>query len=282
VTGLSSFYRTLVRYRTLLLFSLLALVALGLAAILGLGHPAAPMADMASFLPSVTLPAVIIGGLLDGVNPCAFTVLLIFITALLATMQTGPGPTVASVRRRLIGLGSIYIGSVFFTYLAIGVGVLATSHLFTRGHVSARVGALLAVLFGLWMLKDFFLPGWGPRLQAPASVTGLIRGVTRRMTVPALVGGGVLIGLCTVPCSGAVYLAILSLLAAQPSAVLGYSYLVLYNLVFVAPLVGILVLASSKPTLNRFKIWNMEHKRWLRLGLGAGVVLLGLAILATV
>lgn len=273
---------TLARSRPLLFFSLLVLLALGLVAALGLGHPAAPMADMASFLPSVTLPAVIVGGLLDGINPCAFTVLLIFITALLAAMQAKPGATITSVRGRLIGLGSIYIGSVFFTYLAIGVGVLATSHLFTRAHLSARVEALLAVLFGLWMLKDFFLPGWGPRLQAPASVNDLIRSTTRRMTVPALVGGGVLIGLCTVPCSGAVYLAILSLLAAQPSAMLGYTYLVLYNLVFVAPLVGILVLASSKPTLNRFKVWNMEHKRWVRLGLGTGVVLLGLVILATV
>jgi len=267
------------RFRSIALFALVALLALGAAVVLGLGRPMAPMADMVSLLPAVTLPTVIIGGLVDGINPCAFTVLLIFITALLATMQTGSGTTLGSVRARMIGLGSIYIGSVFFTYLAIGVGVLATSHVFSRGHISARVAAVVALLLGLWMLKDFFLPGWGPRLQAPESVYGLIKKASRTLTVPALVVSGILIGLCTVPCSGAVYLAVLSLLAAQPSV--AYGYLILYNAMFILPLTAILLAASSKPTLNRMKIWNMAHKRWVRLGLGAMVISMGLLILAT-
>jgi cytochrome c biogenesis protein CcdA len=271
---------TLARYRSLAFFGLVAFLALGAAAVLGLGKPMAPMADMVSFLPRVTLPTVVIGGLVDGINPCAFTVLLIFITTLFATMQTGSGPTLGSVRARMVGLGSIYIGAVFFTYLAIGVGVLATSRVFSQGHISARVAALVALVLGLWMLKDFFLPGWGPRLQAPASVHGLIKQASRRATVPALLVSGVLIGLCTVPCSGAVYLAVLSLLAAQPSV--AYGYLVLYNAMFVAPLVAILLVASSKPALNRLKLWNLAHRQYVRLGLGTLVIAMGLLILATV
>jgi cytochrome c-type biogenesis protein len=269
------------RARAILALAVIVLISLGLAVKLGLGHPLAPMAGMGELLPKVTLPAVLVGGLVDGINPCAFTVLLLFITALLATMQVGPAQSIARVRGRLIGLGSVYIGAVFFTYLALGVGVLASSHVFTRGHISARVGALLAVIFGLWLLKDFFLPGWGPRLQAPARVSDLIKATARRTTVPALLTGGVLIGLCTVPCSGAVYLAILSLLSAQSSKLVGYGYLVLYNLVFIMPLVAILIGATSRPTLTRMKVWNMEHKRTVRLVLGGGVVLLGLLILAT-
>ena len=94
--------------------------------------------------------------------------------------------------------------------------------------------------------------------------------------------GGFLIGLCTVPCSGAVYLAILSLLALQPTVWLGYSYLVLYNLVFILPLVIILLAASTRPTLNRLAHWNLHHKEWVRLALGSGVVVMGLLILVTV
>src|SRR5574340_969505 len=74
--------------------------------------------------------------------------------------------------------------------------------------------------------------------------------------------------LCTVPCSGAVYLGVLSLLALQPSALVGYSYLVLYNLIFVLPLVVILIAASARPTLNRLVHWNLHHKEWVRLALG--------------
>jgi len=63
---------------------------------------------------------------------------------------------------------------------------------------------------------------------------------------------------------------------------LGYSYLLLYNIVFILPLVVILIAASARPTLNRLAHWNLRHKQWVRLALGGGVVAMGLLILATV
>jgi cytochrome c-type biogenesis protein len=74
----------------------------------------------------------------------------------------------------------------------------------------------------------------------------------------------------------------LSLLAVQPTALLGYSYLMLYNLVFILPLIAVLLAATSRPTLNRIARWNLHHKAWVRLALGSGVVLMGLLILGTV
>jgi cytochrome c-type biogenesis protein len=265
-------------------FSLLAVLALGAVALTGFWHPNAPAEAMQVYLPQITLPAVIVAGVVDGINPCAFTVLLLFITALLATVQAGSNAVshVNAIRLRILGMGSIYIAAIFLTYLALGVGLLQSMDFFTRQHIPARLGALLAILFGLWMLKDFFLPDWGWRLQAPGKVTRIARQSARRATTPALIVGGFLIGLCTVPCSGAVYLAVLSLLALQPTALLGYSYLVLYNGVFILPLVVILVAASTRPTLNRLAHWNLHHKEWVRLALGGGVVAMGLLILATV
>jgi len=110
----------------------------------------------------------------------------------------------------------------------------------------------------------------------------IARQSAKKATIPALIVGGFLIGLCTVPCSGAVYLGVLSLLALQPTALLGYGYLVLYNIVFVLPLAGILALASARPTLGQLAHWNLHHKEWVRLALGSGVVVMGLLILATV
>lgn len=171
---------------------------------------------------------------------------------------------------------------MFLTYLALGVGLLKSLDFFTRQHVPARFGALLAVLFGLWMLKDYFLPDWGWRLQAPGKVGLVARQMAKKATLPALIVGGFLIGLCTVPCSGAVYLGVLSLLALQPTALQGYAYLVLYNIVFILPLVVILIAASVRPTLNHLARWNLRHKEIVRLILGSGVVAMGLLILATV
>ncbi len=233
------------------------------------------------YLPQITLATVVVAGIIDGINPCAFTVLLLFITALTTTLEVGEH-NVNRLRGRMLGLGGIYIAAVFLTYLALGVGLLASMDLLTRQHLPARVGALLAVLFGLWMLKDYFLPELGWRLRAPAQVGAIARQAAKTATLPALIVGGFLIGLCTVPCSGAVYLGVLSLLALQPTALLGYSYLLLYNVVFILPLVVILIAASSRPTLVRLARWNLHHKEWVRLALGSGVVLMGLLILATV
>ncbi len=267
--------------RRVVVVSALVIVALGALALTGLGHPNAPSMAMRQYLPQITLPTVLAAGLIDGINPCAFTVLLLFITAMLVTLQAGP-QAVQEVRLRMLGKGALYIAAVFLTYLALGVGLLKSFDLLTREHLPARLGALLAILFGLWMVKDFFLPDRGWRLQPPGRVGQVARQSAKKATLPALITGGVLIGLCTVPCSGAVYLGVLSLLAMQPTALEGYGYLVLYNVVFILPLVGILLAASARPTLNRLAHWNLHHKEWVRLVLGFGVVVMGLLILITV
>jgi cytochrome c biogenesis protein CcdA len=273
---------TAAQVRRIFVLSVLLVAALGAVALTGLWHPNAPHAAMQAYLPNITLPAVIVAGAIDGINPCAFTVLLLFVTALLATLQAGDQNNLQSVRLRLMGMGSIYVAAVFLTYLALGVGLLTSFDFFSRQHVPARIGALVAVLFGLWMLKDVFLPDFGWKLQAPGQIGVYARRAARKATIPALVTGGFLIGLCTVPCSGAVYLAVLSLLALQPTALLGYSYLVLYNVVFILPLVGILLLASARPTLNHLAHWNLHYKQWVKLALGGGVVAMGLLMLAMV
>jgi hypothetical protein len=66
---------------------------------------------MKAYLPQITLPTVIVAGLVDGINPSAFTVLLLFITAMTATLQVGE-QNVRPLRARLLGMGGIYIAAV--------------------------------------------------------------------------------------------------------------------------------------------------------------------------
>ena len=100
--------------------------------------------------------------------------------------------------------------------------------------------------------------------------------------IPAALLGGFLIGLCTIPCSGAIYLAIVALLAAQHNPLTAYGYLLLYNVLFIAPLLAILVLASSRPLLTRLARWQREHRERVRLVIGAGVTALGLLLLGAI
>src|SRR4030067_233520 len=152
--------------RRLTVVSVLLVIAIGAVALTGLWHPRAPSEAMRAYLPQITLPTVLAAAAIDGINPCAFTVLLLFVTAMVTTLQTSDA-SINSVRARLLSRGGIYIAAIFLTYLALGVGLLKTLDFVTRQHAPARFGALLAILFGLWMLKDFFLPDLGLRLQAP-------------------------------------------------------------------------------------------------------------------
>jgi cytochrome c-type biogenesis protein len=262
-------------------FVAIAVIVLGVVAVLGVVNPAMTDGEYKQFLPAITPVGVVAAGLLDGINPCAFTVLLLLIASLLAASQVG-GVRASAIRSRVILLGSIYVAAVFLTYLTLGVGVLQVGRVFTGSHLPSRIGALAAVLLGLWMLKDVFLPDVGPRLEAPHALTRRAHAVARRATIPGLVVGGVLIGLCTVPCSGAVYLAVLSLLAAQEQGVTAYGYLVVYNLLFVLPLVAILFAASSRPVLARLARWQERHRERVRFAIGSGVVVLGLGLLAII
>ncbi len=267
-------------FRRLLIWTGLGVVAAGAAGVAGFWHPAAPPVSVQGYLPELTLGTVLVGGAVDAINPCAFTVLLLLITALLASLRPDQS-NVRTLRRRIVFRGSVFVAAIFLTYLALGAGILGGLESLADGHWPARVAALAAILMGLWMLKDYFLPDSRWQLHAPPAVAGMARTAARKGTVPALLAGGFLIGLCTVPCSGAVYLAVLSLLAAQPSRWVGYGYLVLYNVIFVLPLLGIIVAATVPSLLRRLARWNVHHRHRVRLVLGAGVVIMGLSVLAT-
>jgi len=60
----------------------------------------------------ITLPVIMVTGLLDGINPCAFGVIVFFVSFLVAT---------GKIKRRIVYIGSFYILGVFLTYFMIGV-----------------------------------------------------------------------------------------------------------------------------------------------------------------
>ena len=63
----------------------------------------------------VSLPLVLIGGLLDGINPCAISVLLILLASLSA----------AGSKRTILSAGISYTSAVFIFYTLAGAGILA-------------------------------------------------------------------------------------------------------------------------------------------------------------
>ena len=228
----------------------------------------------------LTLPVVVVAALLDSINPCAFAVLLTFIAATLVLAERASAQGLAA-RWFLWRTGLVYIAGIFLTYLGLGLGLLGFASALGQTHWVGRIAALGAIGLGLLALQEVLVPEWGARLAVPTGLRTRLHGLTGRATLPAVFGAGVLVGLCTVPCSGAIYLAVLGLLATQATLAEGLGYLVLYNLLFVLPLVGLLAVAGSRPLFNRLGRWQLHHRDALKSGLGLSAMGLGLVLLGT-
>lgn len=231
----------------------------------------------------LTVPIVLGSGFADGLNPCSFALLVLFATYTLTLVNsvTADGSATAHARRRLLGAGSLYVGAVWLTYFLIGLGLFTFLGWLGQDHLVTRIAAVLALVMGLWMLKDVFLPGWGPSMIAPAGSHGRMHRAIERGGLAGMLGAGVLVGICTVPCSGAIYLEIVAVLNASGGGLTGLALLALYNLAYIAPLVGLLLVVSDRRTLGRLGRWNSANSPWVKVGLAIAVVAMSFGLLLT-
>lgn len=215
------------------------------------------------------LPLVIVSALLDSVNPCAFSVLLITIAFLFS---------LGKPRKEVLALGGSYIGGLFLAYLLIGLGILQALHVFNVPHFMGRLGAVVIVLFGVLQLLGHFFPqiNWLPGI--PASVHQKMAKLLERVSLSAVFLVGVLVALCEFPCTGGPYLMILGLLHDSKTYLSGFGYLIFYNLLFILPLVAILLTASHKELLEKVNAWRKDETKRLKVWLGLAMIALGLII----
>ena len=214
-------------------------------------------------------PLVSLSALIDSLNPCAFSVLLLTVAFLVS---------LGAVRSSIMRIGASYILGIFTAYLFIGLGILQALHLFNTPHFMGKVGAGLLVVLGLVNLINEFFPSFPVKLKIPTAAHGAMAMLMSRASIPATFLLGALVGLCEFPCTGGPYLMVLGLLHDQRTFVAGFWYLVWYNLLFVLPLVVVLALASDRTLLGKLEEWRRQNLRATRLVGGIIMVALGLLI----
>jgi cytochrome c-type biogenesis protein len=238
--------------------------------------------DTAAF-EGLTVPAVLAAGFADGFNPCAFALLVLFATYTLTLVNavTSDGSPTLAARRRLLGAGSLYVGAVWVTYFVIGLGLLSFLSWLGQDHLVARVASILALLMALWMLKDVFLPGVGPSMMAPAGTHGRMHRAIERGGLGGMLVAGVLVGVCIVPCSGAMYLQITAVLHASGGGPTGIALLALYNIAFIVPLLILLLVVSNRRVLGKLGRWNRANSPWIKAGLAIAVIAMSFGLMVS-
>jgi len=185
------------------------------------------------------------------------------------------------VARESWGAGALYVGAVWVTYLLIGLGLFSFLAWLGQDHLVTRVAVILALVMALWMIKDVLVPGWGPAMAAPHATHSWMHRAMERGGMAGMLIAGVLVGICTVPCSGAIYLDIVAVLHVSGGGATGLALLALYNVAFIVPLVALLAAIGNRRVLGRLGRWNRANSPVVKIGVALAVIGMSLMLLVT-
>jgi len=218
---------------------------------------------------AATLPqlgAVVVTALIDSINPCAIGVLILLVTVMLSHAKT---------KGKMLFYGLAYVGAVLLTYLLAGIGLLFVLHsipLYVTVYLSIAVSIVLVVA-SLIEVKDFFWYGQGISLAIPPERAKQIHEYVKKISLPGVIFLGVFVAGVELPCTGAPYLAILTILS-QNFDFTAFLLLVLYNIIFVLPLIVILIAVYAGVRINVIKQWKHENRGLMRLATGLLLIFL--------
>lgn len=225
---------------------------------------------------AVNLPLIIGAALIDAINPCAFGVLVFLLAYLAKTTRKAT---------TLLVNGFIYSFAVFLTYIIAGLLLLGVIRALGKASAIAYliIGGLV-ILAGLIEVKDYLwygkwfsltiLPGEAERIKKYAKHFGC--------AWYTAFGLGVFVALVELPCTGAVYLAVLALMSQAGITMTNLSFLVIYNIIFVLPLFVIIYLMYRGMKAKVLERWRKKHRGLMRLLTGLLLVGMGLWMILTV
>lgn len=204
----------------------------------------------------------------DAANPCALAVLIL----LLATVSATKG------KNRALLSGLMFSLAIFLSYLAMGIGVYKAIGVFSVSKYLSLVIGVLAIVIALANFKDVFWYGKFFIMEVPLSWRPKMQEIIRSATSPwSAFCIGFLVSLFLVPCASGPYVVILGMLAQKVDLAKGFSLLVLYNFVFVLPM----ILITMGMYFFNAKLSSMEKMRRENLRLLhaiTGVIMLAVGV----
>jgi len=218
-----------------------------------------------------SLGGVLIAGLIDGLNPCAFAT-IVFLVSYLSFL--------GKQSREILTYGIIFTFGVFIAYIIAGVGLMAGLRqlsgfpMITKG-IYLVIG-MFAFVLGIVSFYDYLQFRRGHmekmKLQLPMVLKKKIHGIIRIQTRSPKAGFigtfilGFVIAATEVVCTGQVYLPTIGYIMRVPELrVNAFLNLVLYNIMFIIPLVGVFVAAFFGVTSERMAVKTKEHTGTVKL-----------------
>jgi glutaredoxin len=218
---------------------------------------------------SFSVVAVVGAGLLDGVNPCAFTTIIFFVSYLALMGRKG---------RDILFVGASFTVAVFIAYLLVGVGVLSFVHSLGVINTLSRVVYLATGVFCLGLAALSIVDWYRIRRGRLEDITlklpdglqkrvhkAIREGRNMRNYVWAAFVTGFAVSLLELACTGQVYLPTIIFVSGVPELrINALFYLVVYNLMFILPLVVVFVLVYYGTTSKQLTGFFRSRAAWVK------------------
>ena len=213
---------------------------------------------------SIPMPLLIGAALADALNPCALAVLIL----LLATVMAAKG------KNKALLSGLAFSFAIFSSYMMMGLGLYTAITAFSLPHYFSLVVAIFAIVIGLANLKDVIWYGKVFIMEVPLSWRPKMQAILKKVTGPlGALGAGYLVSLFLVPCASGPYIVLLGKLAEKVSVTETFPLLILYNLVFVLPMIIItLAMYFGSTRMGKLEEWRKNNLRLLH-AITAGLML---------
>ncbi len=218
---------------------------------------------------ALTLPVLIGAALVDSVNPCTIAVMVLLIGAVLY----------AKGKQSALTSGLVFTFVIFIMYMLYGLGIMKAITTFELTNLFYAVVTVGALVLSVMEFNAYFnyKPGFFA-VEMPMWLRPHVKKATSDATSPLGVAvAAVFCSLFLLPCSSGPYLLVLGMLA-KAATLQTLSYLVLYNLLFVAPMVVITVAIHVGKTSVE-QIGGLKEKYIKEIHLFSGVVLFLLFLL---
>ena len=205
----------------------------------------------------------------DSINPCAFAVILILLSSIFLLHNN---------RKKVVLAWLAFSASVFISYFSMWIWLYKALATVNNTLYLKLFVWILWIVIWLANLKDVFWYGKVFVMEVPFSWRKNLRKLIQKATSPLgafVVGFGV--SLFLLPCTSWPYITVLWYLSSENSYInfMGYIYLIVYNLIFILPMLIITFLVAYNFAWAE-KLTNMKEEKNRLIHLIVGLLMIGL------
>ena len=226
------------------------------------------------------LGTIIIAGLIDGINPCAFTTILFFISFLTLIHRK---------KKEILFTGIGFTLGIFISYVAIGLGLIVLIKDIMFLDIISKIiylgMAALVLVFAFLSFYDYFKFKQKKYEEAKLQLPNYLKKITHKIIRKgknvknvALYAffTGILISIVEFACTGQVYLPTITFVLKVPDMRFrALLFLIIYNIFFIIPLIIVFILAYFGFSSEKFN--NIYTKMGPSVKIATGIFFIILA-----